>query len=92
MHPVLASRDGQCVDRVVGVLDENHNKFHEEKTAFFGFFGSINDQDAAKWYRKAAEQRLALAQFKLGAGHAKGRAFRRTSFALTCGTPSQPQR
>jgi hypothetical protein len=54
MHPVLANHDGQRADRVGGVLDENHNRFHEEKTVFFGFFESINDQEAAKWYRKYA--------------------------------------
>lgn len=44
MYPLLAYRDGQCVGRVVGVIDENHNKFHEEKTAFFGFLEVIDDQ------------------------------------------------
>ena len=44
MHPVNAYKDGKCVGRVVGVIDENHNKFHEEKTAFFGFFEAIEDQ------------------------------------------------
>jgi GNAT superfamily N-acetyltransferase len=47
MHPLLAYRDGVCVGRVVGVIDENHNKFHNEKTAFFGFFESIDDQQVA---------------------------------------------
>jgi hypothetical protein len=47
MHPVLAWKGDQCVGRVVGVIDENHNKFHEEKTAFFGFFECIDDQAVA---------------------------------------------
>lgn len=44
MYPVLAYRDGECVGRVIGVIDETHNKYHEEKTAFFGFFEAIKDQ------------------------------------------------
>lgn len=44
MHPVLAFRDGVCVGRIVGVVDDSHNEFHAEKTAFFGFFESINDE------------------------------------------------
>jgi len=47
MHPVLAFRDDVCVGRVVGVVDDNHNEFHAEKTAFFGFFESINDEKVA---------------------------------------------
>ncbi|HUP58042.1 MAG TPA: N-acetyltransferase, partial [Bdellovibrionota bacterium] len=47
MHPVLAYYDGKCVGRIVGVVDDNHNKYHEEKTAFFGFFESIDDQNIA---------------------------------------------
>src|SRR5437588_12145678 len=47
MHPVLALRDGKCVGRVVGVIDENHNRFHKEETAFFGFFECIDDQEVA---------------------------------------------
>ncbi len=44
MHPVLVYKDGKCVGRVVGVIDETHNQYHEEKTAFFGFFEAIEDQ------------------------------------------------
>ena len=59
MHPLLAYKDGKCVGRIIGVIDENHNKFHKEKTGFFGFFECINDQDvanalfdeAAKWVK-----------------------------------------
>lgn len=47
MHPVLAFQDGRCVGRVVGIVDENHNRFHNEKAAFFGFFETIDDQNIA---------------------------------------------
>ncbi len=38
MYPLVAYQNGKCVGRVVGVIDDNHNKYHEEKTAFFGFY------------------------------------------------------
>ncbi|MCM2276955.1 MAG: N-acetyltransferase [Oligoflexia bacterium] len=47
MLPVLAYRGEEVVGRIVGVIDENHNRFHEEKTAFFGFFEAVNDQKVA---------------------------------------------
>lgn len=43
MHPVLAYRGGECVGRIVGIVDDAHNEFHSEKTAFFGFFESVDD-------------------------------------------------
>jgi GNAT superfamily N-acetyltransferase len=42
-----AYRDGKCVGRILGVVDDNHNEFHQEKTAFFGFFEAIDDQKLA---------------------------------------------
>lgn len=47
MHPVLAYKNDACVGRVVAVVDEDHNKFHEEKTGFFGFFECVDDQEVA---------------------------------------------
>ncbi len=48
MHPVIAYNEaGRCVGRIAGIIDENHNEFHKEKTAFFGFFESIDDQNLA---------------------------------------------
>lgn len=44
MHPVIAYRNNEPVGRIVGIIDENHNKFHKEKAAFFGFFECIDDQ------------------------------------------------
>jgi len=48
MNPWLAFRGGEVVGRIVGVVDENHNRFHNEKTAFFGFFESIDDASVAQ--------------------------------------------
>jgi hypothetical protein len=47
MHPVLAYRDNECVGRVVAIIDENHNRYHEEQTVFFGFYEAIDDQKIA---------------------------------------------
>jgi len=47
MYPIIAYRDGKRVGRIVAVVDDNHNKFHKEQTAFFGFFECINDQKVA---------------------------------------------
>lgn len=48
MYPLLAFENGKCVGRVVGVIDENHNRFHHEKTAFFGFFEAVQSQELVK--------------------------------------------
>ncbi len=45
MYPLLAYKGTECVGRVIGFIDQNHNSFHEEKTAFFGFFEVIQDQN-----------------------------------------------
>jgi hypothetical protein len=56
----LARRNGETVGRIAAILNNNHNKFHHERCAFFGFFEAINDQavattlleKAADWARK----------------------------------------
>ncbi|MGZ3686785.1 MAG: N-acetyltransferase [Bdellovibrionota bacterium] len=48
MLPLLARNDrGEVVGRIVGVIDEAHNQFQREKTAFFGFFECVDDQKTA---------------------------------------------
>ena len=47
MQLFLARRDGRDVGRVAAILDRNHNEFHGEKAAFFGFFESENGSDVA---------------------------------------------
>ncbi len=44
MHPILAYKDGKCVGRIVGIVDEVHNDYQKETTAFFGFLEMIEDQ------------------------------------------------
>lgn len=48
MNAFLAVRGGEVVGRIVGVVDENHNRFHNESTAMFGFFECIDDQGVSE--------------------------------------------
>jgi hypothetical protein len=43
----LARRNGECVGRIAAILNNNHNQFHHERCAFFGFFETINDRAVA---------------------------------------------
>jgi hypothetical protein len=62
----VAVRDGKDVGRIAGILDQNHNAFHKESTAFFGYFESVNDQAvanalfdvAAEWARAKGMNRI----------------------------------
>jgi hypothetical protein len=44
----VARRDGWDVGRIAGIIDRNHNEFHHESTAFFGFFEAENDPAVAR--------------------------------------------
>ncbi len=46
MLPLLAIRDGQVIARAAGIIDQVHNDYHSEQSAFFGFFECINEQKA----------------------------------------------
>ena len=52
----LARRDGRNVGRIAAIIDRNHNKFHEEKAGFFGFFESADDQEVANALLKTATE------------------------------------
>ena len=47
MQLFMAQRSGRDVGRIAAILDRNHNEFHGEKAAFFGFFESVNDPQVA---------------------------------------------
>ncbi len=47
MQLFVARRGSADVGRIAAILDRAHNEFHGEKTAFFGFFESENDPEAA---------------------------------------------
>ena len=51
----LARRDGEVVGRISGSIDRDHNTTHHEKTAFFGFFESIDDTEVASALLSTAE-------------------------------------
>jgi hypothetical protein len=50
----LARRGAEAVGRIAAILDRHHNDFHAEKTAFFGFFESVEDPEAARVLFEAA--------------------------------------
>lgn len=47
MELFLAERDGEIVGRIGAIVNYNHNKEHEDKVGFFGFYESVNDQEVA---------------------------------------------
>jgi GNAT superfamily N-acetyltransferase len=51
----LARRGGRVVGRVAAIADDEHNRVHGDRTAFFGFFECENDPDAARGLFDAAD-------------------------------------
>ena len=43
----LAERNGELVGRIAAIKNDLHNKYHNDKIGFFGFFECINDQEVA---------------------------------------------
>ncbi len=43
----LAEKDGELVGRIAAIKNDLHNKYHNDKVGFFGFFECINDQEVA---------------------------------------------
>ena len=50
----LARRNSKAVGRISAHIDHNHNEYHHEKTAFFGFFETIPDESVARTLLAAA--------------------------------------
>jgi len=50
----VARRGGEDVGRIAAILDRNHNEFHGEKAAFFGYFEADDDPEIAKALLDAA--------------------------------------
>ncbi|HID95329.1 MAG TPA: N-acetyltransferase [Candidatus Latescibacteria bacterium] len=44
----LARENGDTVGRIAAIVNENHNRFHNEKTGFFGFFEALPDYSIAE--------------------------------------------
>lgn len=51
----LARADGRAVGRIAAIVDAEHNRVHQDRTAFFGFFECENDAEAARALFAAAE-------------------------------------
>lgn len=51
----LARRDGQVVGRISAQVDHEHNRFHRERTGFFGFFESVDDSEVTQALFQTAE-------------------------------------
>ena len=43
----VAERDGKDAGRIAAILDRAHNDFHRERSAFFGFFESVDDEEVS---------------------------------------------
>ncbi|MCH7835318.1 MAG: hypothetical protein IH864_00450 [Chloroflexi bacterium] len=54
----LARHNGQVIGRISAQVDHEHNRFHEERTGFFGFFESVDDSEAARALFEAADSWL----------------------------------
>jgi hypothetical protein len=62
----IATRSGQDVGRIAGIIDRNHNHVSKDPAAFFGFFESVDDPAVSRrlfetvsgWTRQAGLQRL----------------------------------
>lgn len=60
MQLFLAEDNGRIVGRIAAIVNDNHNKTHNDKVGFFGFFECADDQKvadalfdaAADWLRK----------------------------------------
>lgn len=58
MQLFVAERDGKIVGRIAAITNALHNEAHKDKTGFFGFFESQNDQGVATSLLSVAEQWL----------------------------------
>lgn len=48
IQPFLAYKDNKIVGRIVGIINNNHNKTFNEKTGFFGFFETFQDYEISE--------------------------------------------
>jgi len=54
----LAERDGAICGRIAAIRDHRYNRYHQDKTGFFGFFECIDDSAVADSLLKAASDWL----------------------------------
>ena len=55
----IALRDGEVVGRIAAIENRAHNEFHGDRTGFFGFFESVDDQAVADLLFRVASDWLA---------------------------------
>jgi hypothetical protein len=55
----LAVREGEVVGRIAAIENRAHNRFHDDRVGFWGFFECIDDQEVADALFSAAERWLA---------------------------------
>ncbi len=48
MDLFLAYKDDKITGRIAAIIDDNHNKFHDEKVVFFGMYESFDDLETAE--------------------------------------------
>ncbi len=51
-----AYHNNKCVGRIAGIINHAHNQFHEDKTAFWGFFECENNPETARALFQTVEQ------------------------------------
>ena len=56
--PIIALKDGEVVGRIAAIENGNHNKHHNDKNGFFGFFEAVNDLDVFRVLIDAAVEVL----------------------------------
>jgi len=54
----LAERNGDAVGRITAHTNRLHNEYHKDKTGFFGFFESVDDEAVSKSLMSTAEEWL----------------------------------
>ena len=59
----LAEKNGELVGRIAAIKNDLHNKYHNDKVGFFGFFECINDQEVANALFDKAKEWLKIKGF-----------------------------
>jgi hypothetical protein len=54
----LARKGSETVGRIAAIVDDNHNRFHHEKSGVWGFFECENDPEAAAALFRSTEEWL----------------------------------
>lgn len=53
LKPYLALRDGRPVGRIASIVNRTHNRLHQDRTGFFGFFDFADDEVASLLLERA---------------------------------------